>query len=71
MAFEFEVRNEEVEQKLKDIGRMLKEAMPAGFGFTFLMFSYGAEGAMFYISSAQREDMIKALREFIQKHEPN
>jgi len=70
---DFEVRNAEAEEKLKEIGRMLKESMPKGFGFTVLIFSYegGKTGSMFYLSSAERDGMIAAMREFIQKHEHN
>ena len=66
----FEVRNPEVEEKLREIGRTIKQDMPKGFGFALLIFSY-EPGSMFYISSADRESMIAAMREFIAKHEPN
>jgi hypothetical protein len=69
----FEVRHAVAEEKLKEIGRTLKASMPKGFGFTVLIFSYeGApNGSMFYISSAERDTMIAAMREFISKHEHN
>jgi hypothetical protein len=68
----YEVRNEEVEQVLRRLGRELKEEMPPGFGFTLMIFSYEEhEGAMFYLSSASRNDMVKAMREFIAKFEEN
>jgi hypothetical protein len=66
----FEVRNPEIEEKLRMIGRWLKDQMPKGFGFTLLIFSY-KPGSMFYISSAERDTMITAMREFIAKHEHN
>lgn len=66
----FEVRNSEVEEKLREIGRTLKEQMPEGFGFALLIFSY-KPGSMFYLSSAERDTMIAAMREFIAKHEHN
>lgn len=64
----FEIRNPEVEEKLREIGRMLKASMPQGFGFALLIFSY-QPGSMFYLSSAERDTMIAAMREFIAKHE--
>jgi hypothetical protein len=67
----FEVRNAEVEQKLKEIGRLLRETMPEGCGFTLLISSYGEGGSMFYVSSVERQDAINMLREFIQKAEAN
>lgn len=63
----FEVRDKEAETTMRKIGGMLKQIIPEGMGFTFLLFDYGSEGNMFYISSAQREDMIKAMEEFIKK----
>lgn len=65
----FEVRNKEAEDYLRDVGRILKENTPKGMGFTLLLFDYGDGGNMFYTSSAKREDMIKALKEFIQKQQ--
>jgi hypothetical protein len=38
-----------------------------GLCFSLMIFSYGEQGSLFYISSAQRDDMIKTMREFIQK----
>ena len=71
MSMSFEVRNPEVEAKLKEIGRMLKASMPEGFGFTLLITSYGDGGSLFYMSSCDRQSMIATMREFIQKHEHN
>lgn len=67
----FEVRNEEAEKMLKEIGHLLKAACPKGYGFSLLVFSFGEGGNMFYSSNAQREDMIRAMREFIAKFREN
>lgn len=41
-------------------------ASPQKVGFCLLVFPFnGAPGLMNYISNAEREDMLKALREFI------
>jgi hypothetical protein len=56
-----------VKERMREFGRDIKKRCPAGWGFTLLMFSYGADGAMVYLSSAEREDMLKALQEFLQK----
>lgn len=63
----FEVRHKEAEEALRNIGRRIKEEMPKGYGFTLLIYSYGENGNMFYLSSAERGDMIKAMQEFIAK----
>ena len=56
---------------LKEIGQLLRAACPEGYGFSLLIFTFGEGGNMFYTSNAQREDMIRAMQEFIQKHRPN
>ena len=60
----FEIKNAEVQTMLKDIGKTLHGAMPDGFCFSFLMFSIGDGGSTFYISDANRDDMLKAMQEF-------
>jgi hypothetical protein len=44
-----------------------KDAMPPGYGFSLLMFGFSPNNELFYVSSAQREDMIRTMQEFIQK----
>jgi hypothetical protein len=69
----YNVRSKDVEAALRELASLIKPQVPTGYGFTLLIFSYGAmglkgegkAGAMFYISSAQRDDMIKAMKEFI------
>jgi hypothetical protein len=63
----FEVQNEQIKSRLRDIGNILERALPKGWGFTLQMFSYGENGSMFYLSSAAREDMIRLMEEFIKK----
>ena len=63
----FEIKHEGAEDSLKKISEALKRELPPGFGFTLLIFSYGEGGSMFYSSTANRETMIEAMREFIAK----
>ena len=63
----FEVRQPEIEETLKDIGNLLRRAMPEGWGFSLLIFSFGPGGSLFYTSSGERESVISAMREFIAK----
>jgi hypothetical protein len=67
----YEVRDEQAEAMLNEIGKMLRDACPKGYGFSLLIFSFGAGGNMFYTSNAQREDMIRAMQEFITKFREN
>lgn len=69
----YEVHHAGAERALRSIGRFLKDTMPPGFGFTLFIFSYQGSpadpGSMFYLSSSERADMIRALKEFIAKQE--
>lgn len=53
----------------KFFGQTLKDAGMTNVGFTLLMFDFGESGALSYVSSARREDMIKTMKEFIEWHE--
>jgi hypothetical protein len=59
----------ELEAKAKEFGRIFKRGMPPGMGFALMLFDLGPSGWMTYISSANRADMIRAMREFILKLE--
>lgn len=67
----YEVRDEKAEAMLKEIGTLLKAACPPGYGFSLLVFTFGEGGNMFYSSNARREDMIRAMQEFIAKFREN
>lgn len=65
----YSVRNTEIEQKMKELAIRLKSEMPEGWGFTLLIFEFGGPGtSLFYISSAEREDMMNVMREFINRN---
>lgn len=63
----FEVRNERIEQNLRDVGREIAATLPPDWGFCLFIFTYGEKGSMFFISNAEREGMLKALEEFIER----
>lgn len=56
---------EELEEIARDVGREIGEAMPPGVGFALLVFDFGSDGTISYISNARREDMIAALKALI------
>jgi len=72
----YNVRHPEIEQALRSLATQIKTQVPTGYGFTLLIFSYGQmglpgegkAGSMFYISSAQRQDMVQAMKEFIARN---
>lgn len=66
---DFQIRHAGAERALREVGKQLGTKMPPGFGFGLFVFEFGEEGSMFWISNAQRPDMIKALREWIAKNQ--
>ncbi len=62
-----EIMLEELEDLAKEVGRLIKDVMPKGVGFTLMIFTMGEGGWMTYLSSAERTTMIKAMKEFIEK----
>ena len=66
--------HQEALEKLEETARsMAREIGPsfdaAGAGFALLGFSFGEGGWMTYVSNANRHDMIKALKEMVEKLE--
>lgn len=56
----------EVKEQMQGIGRMLGDCLPPTHGFALLVFDMETpEGFMNYISNAERETMLIAMREFI------
>ncbi len=61
----------ELEEETAKIGRALKgalrdEGMPH-VGFVLLMFDFGADGAFAFCSNAQRDDVVRFLKEAREK----
>lgn len=48
---------------MQQMADKVKSMLPNDFGFTILVFPFNEPGVSNYISNANREDMIKALRE--------
>jgi hypothetical protein len=63
----FEIRDEELEGMLKELGDFIGGKLPPGFGFSLLLFTF-EPGVTFYISNAERGTMLKALQEFIRSN---
>lgn len=54
--------------RMQDIAHAVDERIPEGFGFMVLVFPFGADdGRANYVSSGQRADVIRAMKEFIIK----
>lgn len=63
--------NELVKTKLKTIAKKVKEELPEGYGFAVLTFNFEEEknNEMMYVSNANRQDIAKAMIEWIIKTE--
>ena len=62
----YQIENPEIKELLLRLGESLKKNMPFGYGFTLLIFGFHNH-ELFYLSSATREDMKKAMLEFLEK----
>ena len=60
-----------VKQHLQVIAQKVDNELPTGFGFVVLTFEFGKTGQMMYVSNAEREDIVKAMKEWIAKTENN
>lgn len=66
----YQVFDENAEIALKQVGELLKNAIPKNYGFVFLMTTYGKGGNTFYISNVQRLDVIEMMKEWIEDNKP-
>ncbi len=56
---------------LRRVADAAKTALPPGVGFALFVFDYGEKGNLAYVSTASRADMVKAIREWLEKAEKN
>lgn len=64
----YEVKNPELQAVLKSIGSKVGGALPDGWGFALFLFEMGMKGgATFYISSADRESVVEAMQEWMDR----
>jgi hypothetical protein len=63
-------RDANTREQLQAIGRAIDEGLPQGWGFFLMAFPFNdAPGRMNYISNANRTDVIKLMKEWIEKEE--
>lgn len=56
-------------ERMQEVGRYISTILPPYTGFVFLAFDFdGKPCKMEYISNAKREDVLKAMNEFIVKN---
>jgi hypothetical protein len=65
---------EEVEQMLKELARLMHNALPAGWGFALYMIQYGGtekDKDIYFASSIAKPDVVQFLREWTRSNELN
>ena len=63
-----------VKSKLQEIARKVDNELPEDFGFIVLTFKFNEKpdtAQMMYVSNVNRDDVVKAMDEFIQKTKGN
>lgn len=58
-----------LESEARDIGHLLMRRMPPNAGFLLVLYDFGEGGWSTYISSGQRADCIKLMRELLARME--
>lgn len=63
-------REEQANVVLQEIAKDIKAKLPANFGFALLAYEFGEgdDKKMLYISNSQRQDVMNAMVEFLQKN---
>lgn len=57
-----------LESIARQIGDLLRRAVPKGVGFAVFIFDFGGPGEwLTYLSNAKREDMINVIEEWLEK----
>lgn len=68
----FSTEEQLVKEKMQKIGGMVELQLPKRFGYILLSYKHEADGGMMlYVSNSQRDDVVKAMKEFIEATENN
>ena len=73
MEDNLEKKQFKVKARLQNIARTIDDRLPDGFGFCLLTFPFGEHenAELMYVSNANRKDIVKAMKEWIEKTESN
>ena len=63
-------REQEANAMLQTIAKEINKKLPENMGFALLAYEFGDEPGrkMLYVSNSQREDVLMAMTEFLQKN---
>lgn len=62
-----ELNKEELTDVLNMIGTIVEKIIPKNYGFIMLTYPHNEAKRLYYVSNSDREDVIKAMEEFINK----
>ena len=65
------MEEEYLKSKMQDIARKVQEELPEDFGFVLLTYRHNSKGELIYVSNSNREDVVEAMKEFIEKTKNN
>ena len=62
-------RDEQAKEKMQEVARLVSAKLPPGMGFILLAFDFGPgeNRRLNYVSNANREDVVKAMEEWISR----
>jgi len=64
------ISNNDVRERMQEVARTVAVMLPPNTGFIVLAFDFHPHlGRMEYVSNGQRADVVKAMKEFIDKTE--
>ena len=63
-------REEKTNAVMQDIAKEIDQKLPEGMGFALLTYEFGEvdNKKMLYVSNSNREDVLKAMLEFVNKN---
>lgn len=63
-------REEKTNAVMQDIAKEIDQKLPEGMGFALLAYEFGEADnkKMLYVSNSNREDVLKAMLEFVNKN---
>lgn len=64
-----ELNIEELREVLNMLGTLLQKMLPENHGFVLLTYPHNEAKRLYYVSNSDREDVVKAMEEFIEKTE--
>lgn len=65
----YEIDDPVIKNRLRSIAEQIKKFLPSGWGFTLFLFGFGKDKGVFYISNANREDMVKTIKAWLAKQD--